>query len=168
MPSLLPLMLSCLARPLRCGRCTAHPFDTGCTRCDSDGRCVECGEFAATQGATVLDPKQGKCVKCKDPLCAKVHGLNQTGCSAYCSQGRGVERAAQCSNMNDTWRSCMGQIAMPLVCGHAGRRCGGATLCEARLAGCTNQPPQCTRISSLQCDPAKPSRCSQCQKEPYW
>ncbi|EFN52118.1 hypothetical protein CHLNCDRAFT_54721 [Chlorella variabilis] len=69
--------------------CTAPGAFSGCTRCNADGRCTECGDFASTQGATVLDPKSGKCVKCKDELCGK-------------------------------------------------------------------------------CDPAKPSKCYQCQKEPYW
>lgn len=56
--------LAWLQRPrppaCRCCRCTAHPYDTGCTKCDAQGRCIECSDPAASSGTTVLDTKAGR------------------------------------------------------------------------------------------------------------
>ncbi|KAL4458156.1 hypothetical protein ABPG75_013021 [Micractinium tetrahymenae] len=73
----------------RCQKCTAHAYDTGCTKCDEKGRCTECGQDdasrVASDGATVLDAKAGRCVKCTDPLCGKCDPQKPSKC-AFCAK----------------------------------------------------------------------------------
>lgn len=64
----------------RCQKCTAHPFSSGCTRCGAKGRCKKCNLTSASFGGAVLDRKRGKCVSCKDPLCAKCDPAQPSKC----------------------------------------------------------------------------------------